>query len=380
MKKNQESNKVVKTFSIASFLNDLGSDIIYPIWPLFVIEVLGANMVILGFIDGLGNALVSISQAISGYLSDKVGKRKLFIWLGYLFGSLSRIGYAISTIWQHLIPLRVLDRFGKMRGAPRDAMIADISTKENRGRNFGLLRSMDSLGAVVGITLSIFLITRIDYRTLFMLAAIPSIISAIIVLVFIKEKKTKNLYKGYSFKNFNRNFKLFLLLSSVFALGSFSYSFLLIYAKNSGFQNTFIPVFYLIFTIAATLTSLPFGKLADKIGRKSVIFISYVLFGLMCLGFIFLKSHWGMFLLFVLYGLHQGSFIPTQKTFISELSPKNMRASSIGSYQMVVGLCALPASFIAGLLWDKVGMYSPFYFSIGLTVVSIVLLYFVKED
>ena len=380
MKKRQESQKVVRTFSLASFLNDLGSDMIYPIWPLFVTEVLGANMAVLGFIDGLGNALVSISQAISGHLSDKLGKRKLFIWLGYLFGSMSRVGYSLSTMWQHLIPFKILDRFGKMRGAPRDAMVADVSTKENRGRNFGLLRMMDKLGAVFGTILSIFLITRIDYRSLFMLAAIPSVIGAILIMVLIKERKTKKLSKGYSFRNLSKNFKLFLLLSSIFALGSFSYSFLLIYAKNSGFQSAFILFFYLIFTVTAALSSLPFGKLADKIGRKSVILISYVIFGVMCLGFIFLNSYWGIFLLFVLYGLHQGSFVPVQKTFVSELSPKDLRASSIGGYQMVIGLCALPASFVAGLLWDKVGMYFPFYFSLGLTTISIVLLHFVKED
>ena len=148
----KENRKTLALFSTASFLNDFGSDMIYPIWPLFVKALLIAQPeivpVILGFIDGLGDAIVSISQAVSGYVSDRIGKRKIFIWTGYLCGATSRLGYAFSTFWAHLVPFRILDRAGKMRGAPRDAIIADMSTRENRGRNFGWLRTMDNLGAV----------------------------------------------------------------------------------------------------------------------------------------------------------------------------------------------------------------------------------------
>ena len=126
-------------------MNDFGSDMIYPIWPLFVKTLLGTDMTTLGFIDGLGEAVVSISQAASGYVSDKIRRRKIFVWIGYLFGSASRIGYSLSTAWLHLVPFKIMDRAGKMRGAPRDAIIADESTRENRGRNFGFLRTMDNL-------------------------------------------------------------------------------------------------------------------------------------------------------------------------------------------------------------------------------------------
>ena len=152
-----KGNRILTVFALASFLNDYGSDAICPIWPKFVLLFTGANMAILGLVDGLGDAIVSISQALSGYVSDRVGKRKVFIWTGYLLGGSSRIGYAFSAAWQHVIPFRILDRFGKIRGAPRDAMIADISTQKNRGRNFGLLRAMDNLGAVCGIATTIFL-------------------------------------------------------------------------------------------------------------------------------------------------------------------------------------------------------------------------------
>lgn len=216
----KETRKTIKILAFASFLNDLGSDMIYPIWPLFVTTILGANMTILGFIDGLGEAIVSISQAISGFISDKIRKRKVFVWLGYLFGSLSRVGYVLSSVWQHLILFRALDRAGKIRSAPRDAILADLSTMEDRGRNFGLLRAMDHLGAVCGIIICILFFGWLGYRNLFLLAALPSIIGVVLILFLIKEKKPSEtkIYKSFSFRGLDKNFKLFLFSSVIFAL------------------------------------------------------------------------------------------------------------------------------------------------------------------
>jgi len=375
--------KAIGVFALASFLNDFGSDMIYPVWPLFVTSVLQADMVILGFIDGLGDAILSISQAASGYVSDRVRRRKVFVWIGYLFGSSSRVGYALSTAWQQLIPFRILDRSGKMRGAPRDAMIADASTDQNRGRNFGLLRAMDNLGAVCGIIVCILFFGLLGYMNLFLIAALPSVIGALLILVFIKEAKPseKRIYKGLSVRDLARdsNFRLFLLLSALFAVGSFSYSFLLIFAKHFGIQTEFVPVLYLIFTGVASVFSLPFGWLADKTGRKSVLVLSYALWGLVSLCFIFVQSHLAILLTFVLYGLHRGALEPVQKTFVSELAPAEYRASTLGGFQVVVGLCALPSSLIAGLLWDQIDVFAPFYFSLILTVLSIAMLILVKE-
>ncbi len=374
-----KTKRFMAVFSSASFLNDFGSDMIYPIWPLFVTSFLGANVAVLGLIDGIGYAVVSVSQAGSGYLSDRLRKRKVFIWTGYLLGSLSRVGYALSTIWQSLIPFRILDRFGKIRGAPRDAIVADISTRENRGRNFGLLRAMDHLGAACGVIVSILLLSYLGYRNLFLLASIPSLIGVLLILVFIKDRKTKEIYKRLSLKDLTLNLKLFLILSAVFALGSFSYSFLLVYAREFGFEEMFIPVLYLIFTAAASLMSLPFGKLADKLNRKLVLVLSYLFWGLTCVGFIYIESYTGVMLLFVLYGLHRAAIEPIQRTFVSELSPTEYRASMLGAFQMTIGLCALPASVIAGLLWVSFGKLAPFYFSLGLTILATALILFVKE-
>lgn len=378
----KQTQKTIRVFALASFLNDLGSDIIYPIWPLFVTSVLGANMAVLGFLDGLGEALVSISQGFSGYLSDRIRKRKVFIWSGYLCGALSRVGYGLSAAWQQLIPFRILDRAGKIRSAPRDAIIADISTGDNRGRHFGLLRTMDHLGAVCGIIICILFFKALRYRTLFLLAAIPSLIGVSLILLLIREPKAESkIYKGITLSVINRDFKLFLFSSCLFALASFSYSFLLIYARKAGFRVEFVPVLYLVFTIFAALFSLPFGKLADKLGRKPVLMLSYILWALVVLSLIFVKNGYlAIVPTFVLYGLHKAALEPAQKAFAAELIPQELRASALGGLQMAIGLCALPASLAAGVLWDRVGYLTPFYFSLGLTILAMGILFLVKED
>jgi len=371
----KESKRKIKILGIASFLNDMGSDMIYPVWPLFV-RSLGANMSVLGFLDGLGDALVSISQAISGYISDKIQKRKVFVWLGYLMGGLSRIGYSISTNWIHLIPFRILDRAGKIRSAPRDAIIADLSTDEDRGENFGFLRMMDNLGAVIGILLCIFLINFLGFQKLFLLASIPSLVGVVLILIFIQEQKrdSSKIFKGISFKSFTPQFLYFLILSSIFSLGAFSYSFLLVFAKEFGFKTYFVPILYLIFTATASLFSIPFGKLSDKIGRKKVLEISFFFWILVCLSFLFFKNYFGIILAFIFYGLHKGALEPSQRAFVSELVPQEIRASALGSYQMINGLFSLPASFLAGILWDKIGSFAPFYFSLFSTILASILL------
>ncbi len=178
-------------------------------------------------------------------------------------------------------------------------------------------------------------------------------------------------------KDLTFNYKLFLLLSAIFALGAFSYSFLLVYAERVGFAES--PVLYLVFTAVASLTALSFGKLADRLGRRLVLILGYLLWGLMCVGFVYTENYLGIIFLFVLYGLHRGAVEPVQRTFVSELSPVEHRASLLGAFQMTVGLCALPASLIAGLLWDAFGRQAPFYFSLGLTTLTIMLMLSLRE-
>jgi len=379
----KKKKNTVKALTLASFLNDFGSDAIYPVWPIFVTTILGANMVVLGFIDGLGDAIVSVSQALSGYYSDRIQKRKIFVSLGYFFGGVSRIGYAVAGTWQWLIPFKILDRAGKMRGAPRDAMIADESSAADRGKNFGILSTFDNLGAVSGIIFCIALFPLLGYKNLFLAAAIPSLIGALMVTLVIKERKKPEtkIFKGFRFTNLDRNFKLFLFLSGIFALGSFSYSFLLVFANKFGFSAAYLPVLYLILTFASSLASLPFGQYSDRLkSRKKMLFLAYILWFMVCGILIYSQSKAAIIAALVLYGIHKGGITVVQKAFVSDLSAAEARASSLGAFQLVIGLCALPASLVAGLLWVAVNPLIPFFLSLVLTVVSGVMLFFVKED
>lgn len=368
-------------FALASFLHDIGSDMVFSVWPIFVTQALGANMTVLGLVDGLGEAMVSLSQAVSGYLSDRFRKRKIFVWLGYLFGGISRLGYALSPTWQWLIPFRILDRSGKVRSAPRDAIVSDLSSTRDRGSNFGLLRAMDNLGAVVGILIPIFFLGSLGYRNLFFFAAIPSFIAVILLIIFVKETQSSEakIFKGIRFADFDFNLKLFTALSAIFALGSFSYSFLLVFARQNGFQVTQVPLMYLLFTIVATIFSLPFGKLSDKIGRKKVLYLSFIFWALLGTLFLFVRNFFGIVAGFIFYGLHKAAADPVQKTLVAELAPRDYVASTLGGFQMIVGLVAFPGSLIAGLLWDRLGMAAPFYFSLILTITALTMLLFVKE-
>lgn len=379
--KDKEAKKTLRVFGSAAFLNDLGADMIFPLWPLFLTSVLGANMAVLGFIDGLGDAIVSISQAVSGYIADRTGKRKIFVWLGYIFAGLSRIGYAFSPTWHYIIPFRILDRAGKMRGAPRDAIIADMSTDDDRGRNFGYLRMMDNLGAVCGVLFTIIFFKHLGFKNLFLIAAIPSLVGAFLVFRLTKEyfSADRKIFKGITFKDFHRDLKLYMLLSGIFALSSFSYSFLLIYAEQFGFAVVTIPVLYLVYSVVASSTSLPFGKLADRISRKPVIILSFLFWLLACGMFVYFHNSVSIVIAFLLYGLHLGAIEPVQRALVSELAVPEFKASTLGSFQMVIGLASLPASLIAGFLWDKVSITAPFYFSALLTIIAIVLMLFVRE-
>jgi len=375
-----ENKKTVWLFSVGSFLNDLGYYAIITIWPIFVTSIIGASVTFLGFIDGLGDAFVSLSQAGSGFLSDKLKKRKVFIWLGYFFAFVSRIVYAVSYQPWQLIPGKILDRAGKMRDAPRDAIVADITPREKRAAAFGMLRAADRGGAVLGLILSILLVGYFSYRQMFLLAAIPSLIGSFIVLLFVREHaRADHLKPEFSFKFVSRDLKIFTLTSVIFTLGAFSDSFYILAASKLGISLKFVPLFFLAFLFCSSIFAIPFGKLSDKIGRLFVVATALILFIIVNLIFIFYSSFWMIFLAFTIYGIHSAAYEGNLKTIVAEFAPSSLRSSVIGSFQMLIGLIALPASLIAGILWDGIGLKAPFVLSLALTIIALILLFFVRE-
>ncbi len=354
---------------------------IYSVWPLFLTQVLGANKTAVGLIDGLGDMVVSVSSAVAGYMSDRIRKRKVFVWMGYCFGALARIGYAISPTWTAVIPFRILDRSGKVRSSPRDAIVSDISTRTDRGTHFGFMRAMDNAGALVGVLLSLLLIHFLPLRTIFLIAAVPSVFAVALVFFAIREKgpAAGTIFRGIRFHDVSGNLWLFTVSSALLELGGFSYSFLLLAATSLGFATGTVPLLYLLFTLVAALVSVPVGRLADRLGRKPLLYASFLAWAAVLGIFLFLRHPAAIVAAFALYGLHKGALDPVQKTFAAELAHKDYVASTLGGFQLVIGLMSLPSSLLAGLLWDRLGLSAPFFLSIVLTVLSLLLLIFVEE-
>ncbi|MHA1860919.1 MAG: MFS transporter, partial [Candidatus Ranarchaeia archaeon] len=379
------------------FLNDMGSDVVFSIWPVFV-TLLGGNPFILGVVDGIGELIVNIAKGFSGFISDKIKRRKPFIWLGYIAGGTSRLLYGTSLSWHWLLPARALDRAGKIRGSPRDALIADVSSTTTRGRNFGILRSLDNIGALVGIsvtllfvmfilpfTYTIYSISLLDgLRLLFLMAAIPSFVGAIIIFTRIPEFRRAKDSMVLQIPQMHKTLVLFTVISMVFAFASFSFSLVTLYAGNYLIIPSINPVVgvpfaYLIFTIAASVSSMPMGKLSDRIGRRPSLILGYAFFAAMCTFFLFEPNSLLIVLALIFYGLSLGATIPIQRAFVSELSPPSLRASVLGFYQMAIGVVSLPSSAIAGFLWVVYGSSMPFLVSLILALICCVLIPFISE-
>jgi len=391
---------VVRTFGSASFLNDMGSDIVFSIWPIFVglLSPPGLTPLVLGIIDGTGDLVVNILKGISGIWSDRIQKRKPFIWSGYMMGASSRIVYAFAPTWQWLIPAKILDRAGKVRGAPRDAIVADVSTHETRGKNFGLLRTADHTGATAGILITIAFVTFVfpwltlvygfdllmNIRLLFLLAAIPTFIGALVIIYRITDYRKEPGKAVFHLSGINRSLAIFITLSVIFALASFSWSLVTLYAGIYIIPPAInpilgVPVAYLVFTLAAALTSAPLGRLGDRIGRRRTILIGFFFFGGMCAIFLFTPSFWTVRFALIFYGISIGATVPMQSALISELSPLKVRSSVLGFYQMLIGFALLPASVIAGFLWVFLGPSYTFGLALFLTFIAAILLPFVHE-
>ena len=381
MTKPDKSKKTLGIFSAASFLNDLGAEMLFPIWPLFVRNFLGLPLSFLGVVDGLGDALNAISQVFSGYFSDRFKKRKPFISAGYFLAFLGRLGVSFSAGPGSLIGFRSLDRLGKLRDAPRDAYLAEEYERKERGTSFGILRAFDNLGAVFGILASLALFPLLGFRPLIMLAALPTLFSVILVTGFIRERHNgRAVFHGVRFKDFSKPLKRLFASVAVFALGLFSYSFVLIGAEELGFSQRNVIVLYLVFTLSSVFAAVLAGRLSDKIGRKWTLGMSYIFWMIPLAGFIFLASGAAVWLLFVAYGFFKGSFETVSRVFAADLAPAELAGSILGSLQLVMGLLAFPASFLAGILWDAFGFRAPFAVSLLLSFISLIILLSVKEQ
>ncbi|MHC1605033.1 MAG: MFS transporter [Candidatus Methanofastidiosia archaeon] len=351
---------------IVSFLNDMSSEMIMPILPMFITS-LGGTGVAVGLIGGLRDSISSILKVFSGYWSDKTGKRKIFVASGYFSSAIFRLLLSSSTMWQHVLIFVGFERIGKgIRTAPRDAIIAD-SMPHERGKGFGIHRTLDTAGAILGslIVFVMFWFWGFNFKSIILIAAILAF-SSLIPLHFVKEKKKKSqditLKKGL--RDLPKPLMRFIIISIVFTLANFSYMFFILKAQGpfTGKLSIGIPILlYVLFNIFYAVFAIPFGVLSDKLGRKKVLISGYVLFSLTCLGFALFESLTAFVILFALYGMVYAIVDGNQRALISDLSPKDLKATALGTFHTAVGLASIPASLIAGFLW-QIAPEMPFFY------------------
>lgn len=352
---------------LVSFFMDFSSEMIYPLVPIFLSSVLGVNKSVIGLIEGVAESTASFLKIFSGWFSDKLKKRKALMIAGYGISALSRPIVALSTAWSHVFIFRLVDRFGKgIRVAPRDALIADCTECKDFGRAFGFHRALDTFGAVVGPAVAFLILSLLtgNYRVLFWLSMIPGVIAVLIIIFFIKDKKTDQQISRskVSFKKFGWRFKVFVAVTTLFTVGNSSDVFLILKATDVGIHAAIIPLVYLSYNLIYSLTSIPAGILSDKIGRKRIILFGFILFGFIYWGFALASEQSHIWILFAAYGMFMGLTEGVQKAYLGTIIPEESRATGYGIFNAFSGFALLPASIVGGFLWDKYGSQALFYY------------------
>jgi MFS family permease len=425
MKKNRIPRNIF-ILGIVSLLTDAATEMIYPLLPLFI-ATLGSGAILLGIIEGLAETTASMLKLASGVYSDKLGKRKLFVVIGYAVSSLARplIGI-VGAAWQITL-IRTMDRVGKgIRTSPRDALIASSVTPDIRGRAFGFHRAMDHTGAVLGPFLAvgtlaalILVIGMTDLnsilRMIFIFALIPGALAVLTLIFFVKEN-TEGISKGipfsFSLSSFDRNFKQYLFITAFFTLGNSSDAFML-YRLQEVLKNStllfsmiasvpifssilsrfpdaetqtlianiiFLPLIWSFFHVVKALFSTPLGSLSDRIGRKISINIGWGIYGAVYAGFALMEhlpnewQIWGSFFLFTLYAVYYAFTEGPQKAFVADLVPANLRGSAYGLFNFATGITALPASIVFGLIYSWFGGAAAFWMGAVISLTGMMLL------
>lgn len=385
--------KNVRNLGVVSLFNDISSEMIQPLLPVFLTTALNASTTFIGIIEGVADATSSLIKLISGWLSDKVRNRKKLILPGYSLAVFSRFLLAIVTSSFQVLLIRFFDRVGKaMRGAPRDALIADSSKLEERGRSFGFQRAMDHTGAFLGPLIAFFLLSFIgndvpSIRAIFLFAAIPGFIAILILIFGVKEKRKENFSSGGEFPfKFNEistlssNFKKFIIILGIFTLGNSTDVFLILKAKEAGVKLSLIPLLWLLLNFVKSITSIPAGEISDKIGRKNVILTAWIVYSLSYFGFAFFNNIFEIFLIFGIYGIYHGLSEGTERAFIADMVGEEKRGLAYGLYYFISGVSLFPASLIMGIIWDASSSTFAFLFCTIISMISmLLLLIFVKE-
>lgn len=356
---------------------------VYPLIPLYLTSAFGATPVLVGMIEGMAESTASLLKVFSGYISDRFQKKRALAFCGYATGILYRLVLLIAGSWAGILGARVLDRIGKgIRTTPRDVLVSESADKNNAGKAFGLHKALDMSGAAFGILITYFILRGMgdgfDYKRMFILSMIPAALG-LCLFFFIKEKKKLRVAKNREpfWKNINKidgQLRLYLLVVFLFTLGNSSNTFILLKAQSTGFDTVSIIMLYFIYNMTASVLSLPFGKLSDRIGRKKLLVPGYLTFSLCYTGFAFASQQWMMIAVFVLYGAYTAMIAGVERAFVAEIAPPELKGTMLGLQSTIVGVALLPASVIAGVLWSTFGATAPFVFGAGLSLVAAMIL------
>lgn len=370
---------------LVSFFSDISTEMVYPIIPLYLVNVFGTKPALVGVIEGIAESLASILKVFGGYYADKYNKKKPLAFLGYSGGLLYKLALIFATSWPGILFAKVIDRVGKgIRTAPRDVLICESASRDTLGKSFGLHKAMDMAGSALGILISFFLVRSshdgFHYKNLFLFSAIPAVLG-LIMLVFVREKKLPRCASEQVnfFKNFGKldgRLKMFLVITFLFTLGNSSNAFLLLRAQNKGFTPAGVILLYFIYNVTASLLALPLGRLSDRIGRKRLLVSGYAVFALVYFGFALAQSKTTVVLMFVAYGVYTAMTAGVERAFISEISPKDLKGTMLGLHSSLVGIALLPASALAGFLWDNISPSAPFFFGGSLALLAGIALFF----
>ena len=383
-------NPNVFLLGIVSLLTDVSTEMIFTLVPLFLSNVLGAATTIVGLVGGLSESTDAIFRIFSGWLSDRVRKRKPLALLGYSISIIAKPFMYLASTWGAVLAIKFGDRVGKgIRTSPRDVLVADSVDAGERGKGFGLHRAMDTTGAVLGLALAAIIIYLVQggglalslktYQWLVLVGIVPAVLAIPVLLFFVHERKesspggvSRKLPRVGLTAGFAPRFKLFLVVMAVFTLGNSSDFFVILRAQNLGSSVVYVVLMLVLFNITYAVTSLPAGVLSDRLGRRRVIALGWFVYALVYLGFAVASELWQVWLLFACYGVYYGIVEGVARAFVADLVPEERRGTAYGLYHGVVGLALLPASLIAGWLWQAISPAAPFYFGAALAFLAMV--------
>jgi len=375
---------VVWLLGFVSLLNDVASEMLYPVLPIFITQILGAPVFVVGIIEGIAEGSASLFKTFFGFWSDELQKRKPFVVGGYSASAVAKIIIALSYTWPLVLLGRIIDRMGKgARDNARDALLLETTDKTNKGLIFGLHRAMDTTGAVIGpaIALILLFLFHNNIRLVLYIAVIPTFLS-LILFIWVKEAKhklqTAKIKLSVSLKNFPPELKMFIFGLCVFSLGNSSDSFLILRAKNLGLSLVLIISAYILYNLIYALSSTPAGAISDRIGTKKVFITGIIIFALCYLGFAFDKSGIFVWPLFAVYGFYIGLTDGVSKAMVGALVGEEQAGTAYGVLNTVTSLFTLLASVIGGFLWSLVAPSATFYFAVICAVISIPIFLSIK--